>query len=145
MSRRVLAGVAAVSLVVPTAVLGSSYVGASAQSPAYSPGAVNAVNAVNGAGSAADVELKWKIVDSWGSGFQASAQLVNHSNRALEPWKVDVVFPHKVTSAWDTVTRKTVNGFSASAPSWAQKLSSSATASFGLVGTRSSTLPTAPT
>ena len=82
------------------------------------------------------VEVRWALTDDWASGFQASAEVTNHSASPLDPWQVHLTYQQQVNSVWDGTYAPETDGFSVAGPSWSKSLQPGATAKFGLVGNR---------
>lgn len=82
------------------------------------------------------VEVRWLVTDDWGSGFQASAEIINHSGATIDPWQVQFSYPQSVTSLWDGVYSSAPGGFKVAGPNWAKSLAPGGSTRIGLVGKR---------
>lgn len=101
------------------------------------------VAAANQASAAEGCEVDYKVVSSWGSGFQASVSIT--AAEAIDGWDLAWEFPGgtKVTNAWNVDWSQTGGAFSGTDVGWNGSIAAGQTRQvFGFIGSGSSETPT---
>ena len=85
-------------------------------------------------------DVKYTIVNSWPTGFQASVDITNNST-ALASWALGFRFPNsqKITNSWNSVYAQTGQDVTISNATWNGALASGAALNLGFIGTWSGT------
>ncbi|WP_158633352.1 cellulose binding domain-containing protein [Tautonia sociabilis] len=79
--------------------------------------------------------MAFAIDSDWGSGFTASVTVTNHSERAVEDWRLGFELDTRIGSIWDaTIVSDAAGRFEVEGASWNRDLAAGGTVSFGFVG-----------
>ncbi|WP_205666092.1 Calx-beta domain-containing protein [Aquabacter cavernae] len=88
-----------------------------------------------GSGSVeADLEALLNLVDSWGSGFNASV-VIHNEGGATNGWQLEIDMPFEITSIWNAeIVSQDDDGYVIRNAAWNGALSADGTVSFGFTG-----------
>lgn len=83
----------------------------------------------------ANGSLTIKVVDDWGSGFNASAVLKNTDNTAINGWTLTFEWPYEITQIWNAqLVSKKGNLYTIKNVSWNAKIPARGQIDFGFLG-----------
>lgn len=79
--------------------------------------------------------MKFRVVNDWGSGFEAHIEITNPNNYSMEEWRFEFDFDRTISSLWNAdIESHTGNHYVIRPPSWDKTLPPEATISFGFIG-----------
>lgn len=80
--------------------------------------------------------MNFKVVNDWGSGFEANIELTNPNDFPLDEWRLEFDFDRAMSSIWNAeIDSHTGNHYVIRPPSWDKTLPARVTISFGFIGT----------